>query len=96
MSDDTERERRSDPFGDMRRTIDRLESRIDMGDQITKNEIARLRDDVQEIEDRFDLYVTIARYSPVEKLVYGLVGLILTMAVVALMSVVFTSPTVGP
>lgn len=90
MSDDDHRPR-GDPFGDMRHTIDRLESRIDMGDQITKAEITRLREDVQEIEERFDLYVTIARYSPVEKLVYGLVGLVLTMSFVALMSTVLAS-----
>lgn len=81
----------SDPFGDMRENITKLESRIDMHDQLNKINIDNLRKDVDEIEDRFDLYVTLTRYSPVEKLVYGMVGLILTLALVALMSTVLVN-----
>ena len=44
---------------------------------------------LKELAEKFDKYVTIERFTPIEKIVYGATGLILTGAMVTILSYVF-------
>lgn len=48
------------------------------------------------INEEFKKYVTIDRFNPVEKLVYGITAIILTAVVVALVSLVVFKQQVPP
>lgn len=48
-----------------------------------------IKKDVQEIKDRLkENYVTRAEFDPIKKIVYGVVGIILTTVIVALLAFV--------
>lgn len=99
---DSSNQHRNDDLARLSARMQRIEDRLGDKDEIADlklssvhDKIDKLREDMQEIEERFDLYVTVARYSPVEKLVYGMVGLVLALAVTALMSTVINSSPPG-
>lgn len=54
-------------------------------------ELRYIRDDVKDIKKRLgDSYVRREEFEPIRKLVYGLVALILTSVVVAILGIVLT------
>jgi hypothetical protein len=55
-------------------------------------DIEAIKVSVQSLKDLTPTYVTITRYAPVEKLVFGFVGLVLIGVVTALVSLVVRSP----
>ena len=60
---------------------------------VMANDIKNIKDDVSEIKDKLDnQYVTKTEFEPVKKVVYGIVGLILTAVIAALIGL---SPIVG-
>lgn len=73
-----------------------IDSKADF--KVMSNDIAYMRQDVIDIKMSLNnSYVTKDQFDPIKKLVYGLVGLILTAVVVALMSlVVNNSKSVTP
>lgn len=55
--------------------------------------LSHMEADVKEIKDDMkDRYVTNERFEPVQKIVYGLVGLILIAVVTALLAIVVNAP----
>jgi hypothetical protein len=72
-----------------------IDSKADF--KVMSNDIAYMRQDVLDIKMSLNnSYVTKDQFDPIKKLVYGLVGLILTAVVVALMSLVINSKNVTP
>jgi len=63
-----------DPIRDLERRLDRLEAKVDLSDQAIKSEIDGMRDDVTRIGTA---YTPLLRFAPVEKIVYGLVAIVL-------------------
>lgn len=56
---------------------------------VIANDISRIKTDITEIKERLDeKYVTKDEFEPVKKLVYGIVGLILTAVIGALLGLV--------
>ena len=77
-----------DPLTDLARRIDRLESKVDLADQSIRSDIAGMRADVQRLREDLSGFVPLIRYMPVEKVVYGLVGLVLIAVTTAVVSLV--------
>jgi hypothetical protein len=64
-------------------------SRSDL--KIMANDIAYMRQDVLDIKSNLNnTYVTKDQFDPIKKLVYGLVGLILTAVVISIMTLLIT------
>lgn len=59
---------------------------------VMANDIGYIKSTVKELNDKVDHnYVTKEEFAPIQKLVYGLVGLILVSVVVALLSLILRS-----
>lgn len=57
--------------------------------ELLQKDISYIRDDVKEIKDNLAAgYVTKLEFDPIKKLVYGLVSIVLTAVVVAVVSLV--------
>lgn len=56
---------------------------------VIKNDIGYIKDDIKEIKSQINSnYVTKDQFEPVRRLVYGMVGIILTAVIVALVALV--------
>lgn len=56
---------------------------------VIKEQVSTIRGDVKDIKTKLELdYVTKDQFEPIKRLVYGLVGLILTAVVVAILSLI--------
>jgi hypothetical protein len=72
----------TDPLNDLERRVDALSARIDLSDQAVKSCIDGIREDIKELRESHSTFVTIARFTPLERLfwasitalVVGLVG----------------------
>lgn len=58
---------------------------------VAKNDINNIKGDVVSIIDKFKEYVTITRFSPVEKIVYGMVSVIFLTVIGAIVGLVIRS-----
>lgn len=88
-----------DVLRDIEIRLERLSARLDLTDQGVRGEIQGIRADlrrlehdaeeaVQRLEERDREHVPLVRYLPVEKIVFGVVALILTSFVGALIALV--------
>lgn len=102
-----------DPFRDLERRLDRLESRLDVRDVQVQSELKGIREDLKRIEastpvtkEHFDEVVDVLekdiegmtpmnRFSPVERVVYGLVALGLVWLLNQIFGVIDTSQMPG-
>lgn len=61
--------------------------------KVLANDISYIKKDISEIKDSIkdlsDKYVTKEEFAPIKNIVYGMVGLILTAALVAMMKFIF-------
>jgi hypothetical protein len=78
---------------DMERRIDNLEHKVDMTDLTVRNELTNLKDDIKELRNSDTGFITQERYAPVERLVYGFVGLVLVAVLMAIIALVVRNPT---
>lgn len=78
----------TDPIRDLERRLDRLESKVDLGDQAIRGDIRAMRADIERIKADTLGFVPLIRYMPVERVVYGLVGLVLVAVTTAVVSLV--------
>ena len=77
-----------DPLRDLERRLDRLEGRVDLANQAVKAEIEGMRHDIRRLESADGDHVTLVRYLTVERVVFGMVGLILVGFATAIIALV--------
>lgn len=78
----------TNPLDDIARRLDRLEAKVDLTDQGIRSDIEAMRVDVRRLREEHIGFVPLIRYMPVERVVYGLVSLILIAVVTAVVSLV--------
>ena len=78
----------TDPLRDLERRLDRLAAKIDLDNQSVRSEIEGMRDDIKRLEAQDGTHVPLVRYLTVERVVFGMVGLILIGFVTAMIAVV--------
>jgi hypothetical protein len=81
-----------DPVRDLERRIDRLESKVDLADQGIRADLEAIRADIERIKDAHEGFVPLIRYMPVERVVFGLVALVLIAVTTAIVSLVVRTP----
>jgi hypothetical protein len=64
-----------------------------MTDLTVRNELTNLKDDIKELRNSDTGFITQERYAPVERLVYGFVGLVLVAVLMAIIALVVRNPT---
>jgi thiosulfate reductase cytochrome b subunit len=73
----------------MKKPLQSVETEI----AVIAENIRYLRDDVTDIKKKLeDDYVTVAEFDPIKKVVYGLIALLLTGVVGALLAIVINKP----
>lgn len=77
-----------DALRDIELRLERLAARIDLTDQAVRSEIQGIRADLKRLEEKDREQVPMVRYQPVEKIVFGVVGLILASFVGAIIALV--------
>ena len=73
----------TEPIEDIRARLTTIETLFAVGNERVKGELDAIRGDLARVEDRM---VTMERFSPVEKIVYGLVGVTLLAVLTALLA----------
>jgi hypothetical protein len=81
----------TDPIRDLERRLDRLESKVDLADQSIRGDIRAMRSDIERIKADTLGFVPLIRYMPVERVVYGLVGLVLIAVTTSAIALVVRS-----
>ena len=76
----------ADPITDLELRLQRLEAKVDLTDQEIRSNIEGMKEDLARLEGT---YVPMLRYLPVERLVYGVVTLLLTSVIVAVVAIAF-------
>ena len=66
-----------EPLEDIRRRLDDIERKVAVGDVRLEGDLAAIRKDLAAIDARLGRSVSMDRYNPVERLVYGLVAVAL-------------------
>lgn len=80
---------------ELERTITRLEGLLSSGDERIKFEIETLKNELAKLEAELGEKVHVSRYVVVEKIVFGVVGLIVMTVFAALVSLVVQSGVGG-
>ncbi len=78
----------ADPLYDLERRLERLASRVDLSNQAIRSEVDGMRDDIKRMEAEVVARVPLYRYLTVEKIVFGMVGLVLAAFMTAMLAVV--------
>lgn len=81
----------NDPLRDLERRLDRLEAKVDLADQGIRSDIVAMRGDLQLLKEQHSGFVPLIRYMPVERIVFGLVALVLIAVTTAIVSLVVRS-----
>ena len=68
-------------INDLKRELQELRSMVDLKDAKVHAKIDSIAKEVEHLQSRMKQYITIERYSPVEKIVVSGVGLILILVV---------------
>jgi hypothetical protein len=76
----------------IQREVDRLEAKVSTHITLSDADFSRLKEDVAELKGIALTHVTIDRYRPVERVVYGLIGLVLIAVVTSLVALVVRNP----
>ena len=80
---------------ELERTITRLEGLLSAGDEKIKYELETLKNELSKLELELSEKVHVSRYVIVEKIVFGVVGLIVMTVFAALVSLVVQSGVGG-
>lgn len=82
----------NNPYMEIARELDELAHKVELQGININNDIANIKDDVDELEKRERNYITRERYAPVERLVYGFVGLVLIAVIMAIIGLIVRTP----
>lgn len=82
----------NNPYMEISRELDKLAHKVELQGININYEISAIKENVDELEDREKLYITRERYAPVEKLVYGFVGLVLIAVIMAIIGLIVRTP----
>jgi len=74
------------------RDLDRLEVKVEYGLAIHASDIAQVREEVKALAEARTSLVSIERYRPVERVVFGFIGLVLIAVVTSLVALVVRAP----
>ena len=80
---------------EIEQTVTRLEGAISSGDQLAQAEMKLLKSELELLQKEVDEKVDISRYIIVERVVFGLVTLVLSSVIIALISIVVQSGSGG-
>lgn len=78
----------TDPLRDLERRVDALAAKVDLADQGIRADIEAIKKDLGMLRNESTGYVPLIRYMPVERVVFGLVGLVLVAVTTAVISLV--------
>lgn len=73
---------------DIQREVDRLESRVASHIELSDSDFEYIKEDLKELKQTALTHVSIDRYRPVERVVYGLIALVMIAVVTALVALV--------
>jgi hypothetical protein len=80
-------------LNDLERRIDQLKHKVEIQGINISNDIANIKQDIKELRSSDTGFITQERYAPVERLVYGFVGLVLVAVLMAIIALVVRNPT---
>ena len=80
---------------ELERTITRLEGLVNTGDSLIKQELDTLKSELASLKDELAEKVHVSRYVIVEKIVFGMVGLIVMTVFAAMVSIVVQGGSSG-
>ena len=78
----------TDPLRDLERRVDALLAKVELADQGIRADIEAIKKDVETLRREAEFFVPLIRYMPVERIVFGLVGLVLVAVTTAVISLV--------
>jgi hypothetical protein len=81
-----------DPLRDLERRIDALESKVDMSDQAIRADIDAIRGDVERLREANETFVTLARFTPLERLFWAAITALIVGLIGGLVAVVTRTP----
>lgn len=78
----------TDPLRDLERRVDALLAKVELADQAIRADVEAIKKDVETLRREAESFVPLIRYMPVERIVFGLVGLVLVAVTTAVISLV--------
>lgn len=78
----------TDPLRDLERRVDALLAKVELADQGIRADVEAIKKDVAQLRRESEFFVPLIRYMPVERIVFGLVGLVLVAVTTAVISLV--------
>jgi hypothetical protein len=76
----------------LERQVDRLENKVAQNQQIHVSDFEAVHVELNNLRDVSDKHITLDRYRPVERLVFGAVALVLIGVVTSLIALVVRQP----
>ena len=81
-----------DPLRDLERRVDALSARLDLTDQNVKNELDGMREDIERLREAHEGFVTLARFTPLERLFWAAITALIVGLIGGLVAVVTRTP----
>ena len=81
-----------DPLNDLERRIDALAAKVDMSDQAIRSDIDAIRGDVERLREAHEGFVTLARFTPLERLFWAAITALIVGLIGGLVAVVTRTP----
>jgi hypothetical protein len=78
----------TDPLRDLERRVDALAARVDLNDQAVRSHIDGIRDDIEQLREAHAGFVTLARFTPLERLFWAAVTALIVGLIGGLVAVV--------
>ncbi len=77
-----------DPLRDLERRVDALAAKVDLNDQAVKSCIDGMREDIEQLREAHSGFVTIARFTPLERLFWAAITALIVGLIGGLVAVV--------
>lgn len=78
----------NDPLRDLERRVDALSAHLDMTDQNVKSELDGMRKDIERLREAHEGFVTLARFTPLERLFWAAVTALIVGLIGGLVAIV--------
>jgi hypothetical protein len=83
----------SNPLHDLERRVDALAARLDLSDARVKADVDAIKDDIAQIREWGKGFVTIARFTPLERLFWTSIAALVVGLIGAVVAIVTRSPS---